>query len=429
MFRFTRSQPQPIGLDIGVDGVRMIQFEVITGGSASASPSLKVVAAARKEFPVELRDADGASDDERLNCARDLIGRMLSQHPFHGRAVVTSLPRNIVSFKNLRLPVMPAVELDAAIRFESRNIFSFDTEQARIDYLPAGEVRHGGDVRQEVIVIAAQNADVNGYIEKLHRCGVVIASLDVAPCALFRCVERFVRRREDEQEVQVLIDIGARTSQMIIGRGREISFYKSIEIGGRHFNDAVARKLGITFDEARALRRRFVETLDPATDGRERDAVRQAVYDATRSTIENLGREIAMCLRYHSVTFRGHRPARLRLVGGEAQDVQIQTLLAAAVNVPVEVGKPLYSVNTSAMSATDQKTPMSEWATAMGLGLKLTRQRFAPRDGKPRDPGAVTPAGSSVEVIDIDAAVASSGGVSAPVAPSAGRAVEEVARA
>jgi Tfp pilus assembly PilM family ATPase len=164
-----------------------------------------------------------------------------------GRQVVTSLPREIVQVKNLRLPMIPPHELAAAVEFEARNIFTFDTDKSRVEFCPAGEVRQGSEVRQEVIVLAARNEDVNDFLEQLHRSGAIVASLDAEPFALYRTVERFIRRREDENDVHVLVDVGARRSQVVIGRGREISFLKPIEIGSRHMLEAVSEKLGITF--------------------------------------------------------------------------------------------------------------------------------------------------------------------------------------
>jgi type IV pilus assembly protein PilM len=305
---------------------------------------------------------------------------------------------------------MPTAELAAVVNFEARNVFPFDTEKATVHFLPAGEVRQGTEMRQEVIVLAARNDDVNDVVENLHRSGAIIQSLDIEACAVYRSLERFIRRKEDENDVNVLVDIGARRSQVVIGRGRDISFIKPIDIGGFHFHDAVSRKLGISVEEAEALRRRLVESGEPADVASRRDPVRQAVFDATRSPMEELGREISLCLRYYSVTFRGHRPTRLRLIGGEASDPQLQALLNSALVIPVEVGRPLYSVNTSRMKPADRRGAMCEWALALGLSLRTTQQHFGARDGRPRDLSApatseeaATP--SSAEVVDLTAAV------------------------
>jgi type IV pilus assembly protein PilM len=388
MIRFTRAQVLPIGVDVGHDSVRMLQVEAV-------GTSLEVTAAARMALPPEAV-TDPA---RRLPLAADLVRQMLRQHPFRGRRIVAALPRDIVQTKNLRLPPMPPEEIPAVVRFEARNVFPFDVAHARVHFLAAGEVRQGAEVRQEVICMAARNDDVNAVVEHLHASGAILESLDVEPCALYRSVERFIRRKEDENDVNVLVDVGARRSQVVIGRGHDLSFIKPIDIGGLHFHEAVARKLGIPVDEARALRRRLAEcAADPAAaPAVRRDPVRQAVYDATRAPMEELGREIALCLRYYSVTFRGQRPTRLRLLGGEACDPQLQNLLNSALVIPVEIARPLYSVNTSRMRPADRQGTMCEWALALGLSLRTTRDYYGPRDGRPRDHAAFAPPGGGAE--------------------------------
>jgi type IV pilus assembly protein PilM len=389
----SRAQVQPIGLDIGFDSIKMLQVEV-TG------QTLSVVAAARESLPLAARERP----ELRLPLAMDVIKRMLRHGKFVGRRVIAPLPRDILHVKNLRMPLIPPQELAAAVKFEAKNIFPFDTEQACLQILPAGEVRQGIDVRQEVIVLAARNDEINAYVEQLHRAGLIVESLDIEPAAIYRSQERFIRRREDEQEVNVLVDVGFRRTQVVIGRGRDISFMKPIDLGSLQLHEAISKRLGITMEEARGLRRRLIEAAPGASmslDAVKRDSVRQAVFDATRSTMEILGREISLCLRYYSVTFRGQRPVKLRLLGGEAADPLLLGVLNASLGVPVEAGQPLFSVDTDRMDSCDRKGFLSEWGAAFGLSLKLTTQTFAPRDGKPRDPVPTTAA----EVVDINKAV------------------------
>ena len=437
MIRLTRSQVLPVGLDIGSDSVKMLQVETV-------GQTLSVVAAAREPIPAGARERP----ELRVAAAGDAIRQMFRHGHFAGRRAVVALPREMLHVKNLRMPLIPPQELLAAVKFEARNIFPFDTEKAHLQLLPAGEVRQGIDVRQEVIVLAAKHEDVDGFVEQVHRCGVAVESIDVEGCALYRSQERFIRRREDEQDVHILVDVGYSRSHVVIGRGREISFMKPIEIGSARFHEDVSRKLGITMDEARGLRRRLIEAAPgpaPYASGPDllkKDPVRQAVFDATRSTMEDLGREIALCLRYYSVTFRGQRPSKLKLLGGEAADPLLLGVLNASLGVPVEAGRPLYSVDTSRMDQHDRMGFGSEWAMAFGLSLKLTTGQFAPRDGKPRDPNSGPP---SAEVVDIDKAVesaAASGAVpsatasslssassATPIAPSLPKRVTEPAAA
>jgi type IV pilus assembly protein PilM len=209
---------------------------------------------------------------------------------------------------------------------------------------------------------------------------LVIDSLDVEPCALYRTVDRFVRRREDEQEVHVLVDVGRRCTQVMIGKGRDISFFKSIEMGGADFNAAVSKKLSIEPDEARALRRRMQEQNGEGGS----DTVRLAVTDSTRSVMETLTREISLCLRYHSVTFRGQRPLKVRVSGGEGGDQQLLSMLNSVLGIPAESARPMFSVDCGVMRGFDPRKPSGDWTVAMGLAMKRTAGNFAPMDGTPR---------------------------------------------
>jgi type IV pilus assembly protein PilM len=395
VIRLTNTHLQPIGVDIGSDSIKMLQLEV-------SNENLSVYAAARMDVPDEARTAP----DLRMAVCVDLIKQMLRQNPFSGRSIITSLPREIVNVKNLRLPMMPASELEQAIEFEARSIFPFDTDHAQVRFLHAGEVRQGNDSKQEVIVLAVKNDDVDNFLEALNRGGAVVESIDWEPAAMYRGIERFIRRREDENEVYVLIDVGFRASQVIVGKGREISFYKPIDIGGYKLDEAVSRKLEISLAEANALRRRLNESQDEAS---KRDPVRQAVYDSTRSIMEELAREVSLCLRYYSVTFRGQRPSRVRLVGGEGNDTQLQSILNGALPIPSEPSRLMASVNLDRMKPADRRGSLCEWSVALGLGLKMTSGKFSSRDGRTREAQAAVPAAiplaAQAEVVDLNRAI------------------------
>ena len=398
MFRLNRPQVQPIGVDIGHDSVKMLQLEV-------REDKLAVCASARQMLDASAPAGSNAADlisAPAAQAIRDLLGG----GNFAGRSTVVALPRHIVHVKNLRLPPVPPGELASVIDFEARGVFPFDTQEARVEFLVAGEVRQGSDMRQEVVVLAARHADIDRFVEQLHRTGLVIDSLDVEPCALYRTVDRFVRRREDETEVHVLIDVGTRCTQVLIGKGRDVSFFKAIEIGGADFNMAVSRKLGITPVEARALRRRLQEQNEQASH----DTVRLAVTDSTRSVMESLTREISLCLRYHSVTFRGQRPLKVRVSGGEGGDEQLLAILHSVLGIPVEPARPLFSVDCAAMRGFDRRKPSGDWTVAMGMALKRTAGRFAPMDGTPRS--AAQPALASVPAVSTAPLVPSTSSIS-----------------
>src|SRR5688572_2146892 len=125
MFRLTRSQFLPIGLDIGRSALKMIQLEVVGDG-------VSVHAAAREEFPPEAR-----SDAKlRMSLAAPMVRKLLKSGGFAGRRATVALPRDLVHVKNFRLPLMPAAEMAGAVNLEAGNLFAFATDDAQIRHIP-----------------------------------------------------------------------------------------------------------------------------------------------------------------------------------------------------------------------------------------------------------------------------------------------------
>jgi type IV pilus assembly protein PilM len=314
------------------------------------------------------------------------------------------MPRELVQVKTIRLPSLPESEMRAAIETEARTLFTSAPENLSIRFIPAGEVRQGAEVRQEVIVLAVETAAIEQLLEQFSQAGLIVDSLDFEPSSMYRGIERFVRRKEDENEVSVLVDIGAGQSQVVIGRGRDVTFVKAIDIGGQKISDCVARKLGLSLSEAASLRRRFAST--PST---EKDPVRQTVLDATRSMISDLAHEVSLCLRYYSVTFRGQRPSKLRLLGGEANDPTIRTAMSQSLAVPVEVYQPFHGITTAHTQIDTLEGSLGEWGVCFGAALRAVRNQVSrnavanPAFGRRKSDAAV------VEVVDLTTAIKTAG--------------------
>ena len=365
----------------------------------------RVIAAARHHWSEEQR-ANLAPNASRAIAPAAIaaeLNRLASQGQFRGREIVLSMPRELVQVKTVRLPSMPMDDLIQAAEIEAQALFGVDDRNAIVRAIPAGEVRHGNETRQEIIALCVRNGDVDTLVEAWHRTGFRPIGIDFEPAAIYRSVERFVRRRDDEAEVNVIVDVGSRRTMVVIGRGREMNFLKSFEIGGGMLTHAVARKLGIGIADAETLRLRLADTHDQAR-AIGTDPVRQAVIDAIRPICEEAAREVALCLRYYSVNFRGQRPSRVRIVGGESADPTVMQLLANALPVPVEAGKPILNADCSLMKAADRTDAMGEWTHAFGLALKPTKGNFADRSGtsraaRPPTSDRVTEVSASVNAI------------------------------
>ena len=193
-----------------------------------------------------------------------------------------------------------------------------------------------------------------------------------------------MQRQEDKDRTVVIFDVGSKYTTVIFGRGPEISFIKQIAVGCQSFSKLIAAKLSISIEEADILRgklrmerdsrvpsiseeedtgSRQVESLDPST--------RQVMVDSINSVADDLAKEISLCFRYYTVTFRGKRVEQAVFSGGGAYENILLNVLKRQLAVEVEVAQPLKGFDMTRVNfGSDRRSSLSEWAVAVGLALK-----------------------------------------------------------
>ncbi|MCD6378277.1 MAG: pilus assembly protein PilM, partial [Planctomycetes bacterium] len=96
-----------------------------------------------------------------------------------------------------------------------------------------------------------------------------------------------------------------------------------------------------------------------------------SVSDAIRGCVEALAHEINLCLRYCSVTFRGLRPDKITLMGGQAYDTELVKLMTEYLDTKCVIAQPLLGIDLSEIEAeADRRTELTEWSVATGLVLR-----------------------------------------------------------
>ncbi len=377
----TRGQ-RPIALDIGHNSIKMIQL-AINGGHTS------VLAAGK----ARIDPCINGDDRERRSFVVSKIKQMLTQGNFRGKKVISCLPNDRLKITSLRLAEAESDKIGQTLRKEVAQRFGLDPDKDAINFVLVGDVRQGDEIKSELILFAADNESIKDHIELLEEAGLRPVGIDMVPCALFRSYERSLQRQEDKERTAVFVDVGGRFTTVVFGHGREISFVKQISIGGENFNQEIAAKLGVSINEAEMLRGklRMVRTAnaekglwpsgqnsavndslaDNTALGNLDASTRQVMVDAISAVAEQLAREISLCFRYYTVTFRGKRVERAVFSGGEAYEKILLNVLKRQLAVEIELAQPLKGFDMMNLNFdSDRRGLLCEWAVAVGLSLK-----------------------------------------------------------
>ncbi len=368
---------RPIGLDIGHNSIKMIQL--LMNGE-----QITVIAAQKARIDPRI-NGDG---QKRRSFVVSAIRRMLEKGNFHRRNVISCLPNDGLKITSLRLAEAQSDGIEETLKKEAAQRFGLDPDKDAMKYVVAGNVHQGDEIKNELILFAADNETVKSHIEMLEEAGLRPVSIDTIPCALFRSFERLLRRQEDKEHTVVFVDVGNQFTTVVFGRGGEISFVKQIPLGGERFNEEIAAKLGVDISAAEMLREALqiekslsapkpdLEEQAPAENEQKLDAsTRQAIVDMVSAVAEELTREISLCLRYYTVTFRGKRVRRAFLTGGGAYEYILLDVLKRQLAVEIEVAQPLKGFDMSSERKnlnfdSDRRGLLCEWTVAVGLSLK-----------------------------------------------------------
>ena len=199
-------------------------------------------------------------------------------------------------------------------------------------------------------------------LEMVSRAGLRPIAVDVEPAALLRCYANQIRREEDRGKCVMIVHVGTRWTTVVIGEETRAVFFKYLDIGGAQLDDAVSSHLGIGQAEAAALRK---HQADRRTEQRDSE-VAQSIHESIQPTLDRLANELAMCLRYHRVTFRGESVSQI-VVGGSEATPELAEELQRHLHTACELCDPLRDYPN--MTPTGRG---AQWDVATGLALRNT---------------------------------------------------------
>ncbi|MCC7293524.1 MAG: pilus assembly protein PilM [Phycisphaerales bacterium] len=369
MRRSDRPKLGPIAIDMGSRHLRMLQL-------AGTPAGLRVHAAAA--LPMGGLKAGERDAAPALSANVPLIADTLRENGFAGRRVVFALRPGLVRIKNFRLPPMTDEELAKAVRFEAAERFQTLDDRPEIRFLSAGHVDTADGEMLELIVMAARHDLLKDLLDATLRARLEVVGVELGPLAMFRSFERFLQRDSDAEQVNAFVDLGFLGTRIVLTRGAEVMLLKGVDLGARNMLDAIADRCGVDALRAEELYLAAAATDDPGRANQMSETTPRQVYEVIEPLVQQIGREVALCLKYASVTFKGAHSSTVTCVGGLAADDKILGWLCSMLGLPAKAGHPFRGIDPAphqrgksggGLAAPDRRAANGAWATALGLAL------------------------------------------------------------
>jgi len=347
--RFKQNRFGPIGIDIGSRSVKLAQF------SADGS---RLIEASRWDLPVP--GTEKVSEAELDDRIVESLGQAREGRAFRGSEAVLCLNHRQLFLQNIRVSKAASASMDRTVQQEAAGRVPFPVAEAEIRYLEAADIRQGDAVMREVILMACHRPVLERLLRVVERAGYLPVAVDVEPTSLVRTYASQFRRDEDREVRTMYLHVGYASTLVVIAQGDELLFVKYLELGGKQFDEAVSRRLKMNLTDSASLRRNNGDRRNDRQDSE----ITRSVADATRPAVERLASELSMCIRYHSVTFRGRPLERFVLGGGEASEALLESL-TKRVGLAGELSDPFRMYPRSGKT---ERT--CHWDIAAGLALR-----------------------------------------------------------
>jgi len=244
-----------VGIDLGSHAVKAIQV--------SDSPEgVTVVNAGYKEFKSSEGSMDAGLDSEQMALA---IKEMWAQMKIKTGRVRIALSDPAIFIRQIKIPQVSEKELEKAIKWQAEKYISFPLDEAIVDYQNLDSSSPKSSDQRDVILVAVKNEVVNKYLNILNAAKVFPSVIDVSPFAIARgYAELYSEQRE---EIVSLVDIGNKTTSIIIVKGNALLFVRNTNIGGSH----IVQSLGKSQDEENSVFNELAVQIDRSFAFFERD--------------------------------------------------------------------------------------------------------------------------------------------------------------
>ncbi len=277
--------------------------------------------------------ADPAADGTQSEQLKGAIKELVKTLKVKGADVRFAVSSQSVFTRFVTLPPLDVDQVEEIVGFEAKQQVPFPIEEAVWDYQSLGD-------DMEAVIVAIKSDDLDEVNDAVRAQGLETVTVDLASMALYNA---FRYNYPDLDQPAVLIDIGARTTNLIYIEGSKV-FMRSVNVGGRDITQAIANEFGISFQEAeeRKIQDGFVALGGGFADDENPEIA--AMSKVIRQAATRLHSEVSRTNNHYRSNQGGSMPTIAFLCGSGAGLPYLNEFFKEKLNIQVEYFNSLRNV-------------------------------------------------------------------------------------
>src|SRR5258706_5219002 len=344
-----------VGVDIGWSSIKVSQLK-------EGRKGLELIRLGFSELPPQT-----IVDGHVMNSGAviETLSRLFQDKKIKSKDVAMSVSGQSVIIRKITVPMMTQAELAEQIQWEAEQHIPFDIKDVQIDYEVLRKRPDAGQM--DLLLVAAKSGEIQDYAQLARDAKLRPQVADIDAFTIQNVFE-FSRGLPPEHTV-ALINVGASLSPLnIVARGVS-TFTREIANGGNFISDEIRKRLGISFEQAEAMKCGRPEAGPPPPQ----------LAQIVDGVVDSIAGEIQRSLDFFMATSGEAEIARIYLTGGTAKLPTLAQAIERRARAPVEVFSPLEKIGVDGSTVDTGALALlgPQLAVALGLSMRKDREKRA----------------------------------------------------
>lgn len=330
------------GLDIGTSSVRVVQLR-------GAGPVKTLDRYGAAPVAGNLAVSDAKADQRQL---MQQVVQLCRQAGITTRNVAVGVPSNHVFTTVIDMEKLSEAELAKTIHFQAESFIPTPLAESKIDWALLGDSPKDA-AKVEVLLSSVSNNYIEGRLDLLEEAGFNVIAFEPDTFAVMRAIVA-----PDAVAPQMVIDIGERSSDLIIVVNGAPHLTRSLATGSEAIIRAAMSGLGVDAEQANQFVYKF---------GVSRDKLEGKVYNTIIGVVDNLVSEIEKSIKFFQSRYPSLKLERIIVTGGASTLPEFPLYLANKFGINVEIGNAWRNVSFPANRQDELLSISNHFAVACGL--------------------------------------------------------------
>lgn len=339
--------------------------------------------------PKDLKEKD--QSEKTAERIADILMELYTAKEITAKEISFVISSGSVFSRKIKIPKLPAKELENGIRWEASNQIPFSLDSSYFDWQHLREVTLKDETKNdEYMIAAASKKTVDDLLAIVSQAHLRPLCIGIPIFAIFNLAVKLDQFNSDERIA--IVDLGARRTNIIIVQNKKLIFAREIPVGDDNLNEVIASEFAAEQWDVQKIdefkNQKHLISLAMSDEQDVADLKVQRLVSVLRPLLERLFGEVRRSFDYFKEQDGGAQVDRIVLSGKGVQTHGMESNFKKCFNMPVEVIK-IEEVCTVSEKVNIQflQDNLYDFGLIIGLILGVSNQvNFLSKEHKERRP-------------------------------------------